>query len=102
MNRLYEFEEQTIKVLIDDSLCPECETKACVKACSLYSRGILKIEDGKPRLAVQPADAKRLGTECLACEYECWFRGRGAIRIEVPIKGLEEYRRRVGLGSGGL
>ena len=46
---------------------------------------------------VVEGDAKRLGTECLACEYECWFRGKRAIVIEAPIPGLEEYRKKLGI-----
>jgi hypothetical protein len=89
-----EFQEQTIKVIIDHSKCPECETKACIAACKTYARGMLVLKDGKP---VVEGDAKRLGTECLACEYECWFRGKRAIVIEAPIPGLEEYRKKLGI-----
>ena len=89
---MLEFEERTIKVVIDDSKCPQCQTKACLKGCSMYDRGILKLKGGKP-VVFDLEEAKRVGTECLACEYECWFRGLDAIRIEVPISGLEEYRR---------
>ena len=88
-----EFQEQTIKIVIDESKCQACETKACIAACKTYARGILILKDGIP--AVE-GDAKRLGTECLACEYECLFRGKGAIRIEAPTPGLEEYREKHG------
>lgn len=86
----YEFEEQTIKVIIDLSMCLECETKACAKACELYGRGMLVIRDGIPTLK-EDADPKRMGTECLACEEECRLRGFNAIRIEAPIPGLDEW-----------
>jgi hypothetical protein len=33
----------------------------------------------------------------LACEYACWQRGKDAIRIDVPIKGLDEYLKKRGL-----
>jgi hypothetical protein len=92
-----EFEERTIKVIIDDSKCLDCKTHVCAEACKLYDRGILVIKDGKPALGGDAEFAKRVGTECLACEYECWFRGNKAIRIEVPISGLDEYRKRHGL-----
>ena len=82
-----EFQEQTIKVIIDDEKCKTCE-------CKTYARGILVLKDGKP---VVEGDPKRLGTECLACEYECWFRGKGAIKIEAPIPGLDEYRKKHGI-----
>lgn len=93
-----EFKEKTITVKIDDSKCLACESKACIAACKLYARGILVLKDGKPVLGGTEADyAERLGTECLACEYECWFRGNSAIVIEAPIAGLDEYRRKHGL-----
>ena len=92
-----EFSERTIKVVIDDKKCVGCKTHACAAACKLYSRGILIIKDGKPALGGDAAYAERIGTECLACEYECWFRGNKAITIEALIPGLEEYRRKHGI-----
>ena len=87
-----EFEERTIKIVIDTSKCPECTSKACVEACKAYSRGILQLNDGVPSVShLSSEDIKRRGTECLGCEYECWQRGNNAIRIEVPIKGFDEY-----------
>jgi hypothetical protein len=91
------FEEKTIKVIIDESKCAGCKTHACAEACKLYSRGILVIKDGKPALGGDAAYAERVGTECLACEYECWFRGNKAITIEAPIAGLDEYRKKHGV-----
>lgn len=90
----YEFEEQTIKVIIDLSRCPECETKACAKACELFSRGMLVIRDGVPTLK-EGVDPKRMGTECLACEEECMLRGFNTIRIEAPIPGLNEWINKI-------
>jgi len=89
-----EFQEQTITVIIDDSKCEACESKACIEACKTFARGILVLKDGKP---VVEGDPKRLGPEGLACEYECWFRGKGAIKIEAPIPGLEAYRKKHGI-----
>ncbi len=94
---MQEFQEQTIKVVVDESKCKSCESKACVAACKLYARGMLVIKDGKPALTGDAEFAKRVGTECLACEYECWFRGNSAIKIEAPTPGLDEYRRKRGL-----
>ena len=88
-----EFAERTIRIVIDDALCETCVTHACVPACAQFDRGILELVDGKPGVTKSPADLKRLGTECLACEHACRMRGKGAIRIEVPIPGLDEYRR---------
>jgi hypothetical protein len=89
-----EFREQTINIVIDESNCQACESKACIAACMTYARGLLILKEGKPAV---DGDAKRLGTECLACEYECWFRGKGAIRIEAPTPGLDEYRQKHGI-----
>lgn len=91
---MYEFEFRTGRLIIDDDKCSGCETKACVAACTLYGREILEIKDGKPRLVTD--DANQRCIEDLGCEYECWARGEGAIRIELPIPGLEEYQKKVG------
>jgi hypothetical protein len=93
-----EFEEGTIKVIIDTSKCPQCQTKACIDACGLYDRAILKLNDGVPSVShLSPEEVKRRGTECLACEYACWQRGLDAIHIDVPIKGFDEYLKKRGL-----
>ena len=91
-----EFQERTISIRIDESKCEACSSKACIQACRSYSRGILTLKDGKPRVDMSPEELARKGTECLACEYECWFRGNAAIRIDVPIEGLEPYRLKHG------
>lgn len=91
-----EFKERTIKIIIDEEKCKGCTTFACVEACKTYSRGILVLKDGKPGVVLSPEELARTGTECLACEYECWFRGNSAITIEVPIEGLDEYRKKHG------
>ena len=93
-----EFEESTIKVTIDTSKCPGCTTKACVEACKVYDRGVLQLDGEVPSVsALSPDELKRKGTECLACEFACQQRGKGAIRIDVPIKGLDEYLKKRGL-----
>ena len=91
-----EFSERTIKIIIDETKCEGCETHACVAACKTFSRGILVLKDGKPAVVDSCEDLARKGTECLACEYECWFRGNSAITIEVPIAGLDEYQAKHG------
>jgi len=88
-----EFAERTITVCIDTAACGACATKACVAACETYSRGILRLSDGLPSVEhLTPSEVARKGTECLACEYECRVRGKGALSIEVPIEGLDAYR----------
>ena len=93
-----DFEETTIKVTIDTSKCPECTTKACVEACKVYDRGILQLDGEIPSVShLSPEELKRKGTECLACEFACQQRGKSAIHIDVPIKGLNEYLKKRGL-----
>ena len=91
------FEERTIKITIDEKKCLGCKTHVCAQACKTYDRGILVIKDGKPALGGDAEFAKRVGTECLACEYECWFRGTKAITIDAPIPGLDEYKKKYGV-----
>jgi hypothetical protein len=90
---MLEFAERTITVSIDTAACAACETKACVLACETYSRGILRLNGGLPSVEhLTPSEVIRKGTECLACEYECRARGKGALSIEIPIEGLDGYR----------
>jgi len=85
---MYEFKTRTGKITIDLSKCEGCKSYACVKACSLYGRNILKISGGKPQLKIDPSETKRLCIECLACEIHCHLEGNGAITITLPIPGL--------------
>lgn len=95
---MLEIKEKSITIKIDTSKCNECETKACAAACKKYARGYLEIVDGKPSVEHLSADEiLRLGTECLACEIACQFDGNKALRIEVPIEGLDEYLSKRGL-----
>ncbi|NMA70155.1 MAG: hypothetical protein GX958_12185 [Desulfitobacterium sp.] len=96
---MLEFAEKSCKVRIDTSKCDTCETKACAEACKKYARGLLGIdEQGRASVAhLTDEEVLRLGTECLACEFACKFRGNDAITIEVPVKGLDEYLEKRGL-----
>ncbi len=106
-NRL-EFNAKTAKITIDYSRCepalrnisnPSCRF-ACVNACRLYGRNILKIEGNKPVLAVtDPAEIERLDNECISCEFNCWLRGTDCITIDLPLSGLEEYREKIEKGG---
>jgi succinyl-CoA synthetase beta subunit len=87
----YTFESPTGTVTFDHAVCDTCESKVCVKTCV---RQILKLESGRPVLNVSREDAKRgRCVECLACEVECHFEGAGGGYVDLPIPGLEEYRR---------
>jgi hypothetical protein len=69
----------------DNKSDPACGF-ACVKACRLMGRNILKIENNRPVLTVtDPEELKRLDNECLACEYNCSIQGSGCINIEVRL-----------------
>jgi hypothetical protein len=92
-NRLT-FHTRKTEISIDYSRCipakegssdPSCGY-ACVKACRLYGRNILKIENSRPVLAVtDEKEIQRLDNECLSCEYSCERYGPGCIHIEIPI-----------------
>jgi hypothetical protein len=92
---LLEFECKTGKIIIDYGKCiaPVCGF-ACVKGDRYYGRNVLKIEDGRPVLATGKQEAKSLCNECIACEIQCEFYGGKAIRLELPLFGIEEYRGR--------
>jgi succinyl-CoA synthetase beta subunit len=92
------FASQTGKVVIDLTKCiaPKCGF-ACVKADRWYGRSCLKIEGGKPALAGSPEQLERLCNECLACEVECELHGGKAITIELPLYGIDEFRRKRGV-----
>ncbi len=81
------FRTRTAEVVIDLDGCvaPDCGF-ACVKACRLYGRSVLKIENGKPALAVSPQEAVRIDNECLACEIHCQWYGSGVIEVRVPVE----------------
>ena len=86
----YAFETMTGKLHIDRTKCAACVSKGCIGACGPK---ILKLEDGKPALAILPEDAKKgKCTECLACEIFCRFHEKAAIDLHLPIPGLAEYR----------
>jgi hypothetical protein len=96
-----DFNERSIKVNIDISRCLECSTKACVEACKIFDRSILQLKDGIPSVShLSPEEVIKRGTECLACEFACWKRGKQAINIDIPIKGLDQYIRGIPLTGG--
>jgi len=91
--RAYIFATLTGRIAIDQSKCSLCRTKGCVEACAYK---VLKLEEGRPVLAIPAEDAKRgKCTECLACEIFCTFHEQDAIVIHLPVAGLEEYRKRI-------
>ena len=91
----YEFPFATGKVAIDYEKCGRCGNYACVKACSLFGRNILRAEDGKPALI--SVDANTRCIEDLSCELYCQAYGNKGLKIVLDMFGLEEYRHKVGI-----
>jgi ferredoxin-like protein FixX len=78
-------------VTLDHARCRACASKACIDACV---PGILSLDDEVPVLNITRAQAKKGGcVECLACEIECHFLGNRGGYVELPIAGLEAYRK---------
>jgi len=93
LSQKLEFDSLTGKVTIDYGICGGCDLYECVKACSYYGRGILRIQNGRPVLTVGHTEAKGRCIECLACEIQCLLKANRAVKIELPIPGLDEYKR---------
>jgi hypothetical protein len=82
--RRYDF--RTGSVFVDDAKCEGCTSLACVKACSQYGGYLYRVKAGKMILGIPEEDVPRRCNECLSCEYECAARGRGALRIVLPVE----------------
>lgn len=87
-NQAYSFKTVTFgTVAIDYSKCSDCTSKVCVSSC--ISK-ILELKDNLPVLNITPEEAKKgKCIECLSCEQECYFKGNKAIKITLPIPGLD-------------
>jgi succinyl-CoA synthetase beta subunit len=89
--RLYQFETVTGgTITYDHRVCASCTSKVCVQECA---RQILSLNDeGLPELKIGHEEAQRgRCVECLACEVDCFFRGAGGGRIDLPIPGLDDH-----------
>ena len=75
----YDFSFITGHIQIDYDRCQDCENYACVKACSLFGRSILRVEDGRPVLISD--DANKHCIEDLACEFSCHEYGNKGLRL---------------------
>jgi succinyl-CoA synthetase beta subunit len=85
----YQFETVTGgTITYDHRLCATCESKVCVRECA---RQILMLnEESLPVLNITKDEAKKgRCIECLACEVDCFFKGAGGGKIELPIPGLD-------------
>ena len=92
---IFEFPFATGKVTIDYEKCKDCENYACVKACSLFGRSILRVEGGKPVLISD--DANKRCIEDLSCELYCQAYGNKGLVIVLDMFGLQKYRHKIGL-----
>ncbi len=82
----YRFATRTGTITFDHALCKDCESKACVAECPPQ---ILSAPDGLPILNITLEDAQRgKCIECLACEVECWYQGKGGAHIDLPIASV--------------
>ena len=90
---IYEFPFTTGKITIDHEQCKDCKNFACVKACSLFGRSILRVEDGKPVLTSD--DANKRCIEDLACELYCQTYGNKGLAITLDTFGIDEYRHAI-------
>ena len=79
-------------VTYDHAVCATCESKVCVKEC--VPQILTLNEEGCPVLNITLEEAKKgRCIECLACDVACYFHGAGGGYVDLPIDGLEEYRR---------
>jgi succinyl-CoA synthetase beta subunit len=92
--RPYTFETVTGgTVTFDHAVCATCESKACVEEC--VPQILTLNEEDCPVLNITLEEAQKgRCIECLACDVACYFRGAGGGYVELPIPGLEEYRKR--------
>ena len=90
---VYEFAFPTGRVTIDYSRCSKCKSYACVKACSLFGRSILRVENGKPVLISE--DANNRCIEDLSCDLYCQAYGNKGLAIWLDMFGLETYREKL-------
>lgn len=83
---------KTGKIIIDFKKCQDCRGCACVKACSLFGRGLFRIKDGRPVLIASVAEAQKACIECLACELYCCDYGNKGLTIDLDMLGLNELK----------
>lgn len=87
--KILEFEIMTGKIVIDLEKCEECQTKACIEACTanIFKREGKKIDLNMARDEIKKGEC----TETAACELECHLRGKGGLRLILPMPELDHY-----------
>ncbi len=87
--RILEIAIMTGKIVIDLDQCLGCQTKACVDACTAR---IFRRDGNGIALTMDQERIRRGGcTETMACELECQRRGRGALRLVLPMPEFDRY-----------
>jgi len=87
-------------VTINLARCEGCQTKPCLEVCRIQGGPlVLDPASGLPTLRVSLAEIERGAcVECLGCELGCELHGKGALTIELPLAGFDEYiRSRTGM-----
>ncbi len=72
------------RVYIDHAKCDEATNALLLE----FGKGIFKIENGVPVLAVTEEEVAGKNSELIACEVECRGRANDAVYVELPIEGL--------------
>jgi succinyl-CoA synthetase beta subunit len=67
---------------------PDCDAKATALLVE-HSAGVLKIDNGKPALAIAPEEAMNKDAEMIACEIECAIAGSPVVFVDLPIPGVD-------------
>ena len=73
-------------VSINLDLCDERTTAVLME----YGKGIFKLENGRPALALSEKDVAGKDSELIACEVECRHKANDAVHVHLPIRGLGE------------
>jgi hypothetical protein len=74
------------EVYLDVNHCDEATNALLLE----YGRGIFKIENGKPALALSPEEVAGKDSELIACEVECRARAQDVLYVDLSIPGLDE------------
>ncbi|MDD5287525.1 MAG: ferredoxin family protein [Dehalococcoidales bacterium] len=97
MNGL-EFAFRTGKISIDYEKCVRCTTHICIESCKKYGTTLYKLEKGNPVLIYSLDETQRRCIEDLSCELHCQSQGNKGLIMHLDMFGLDEYRKKVGLG----
>jgi hypothetical protein len=82
-------------VTIDLARCEACQAMPCLDVCRTQGGPLVRDpSSGLPTVRVSLAEIKRgVCIECLGCELDCELHGMGALTIELPLAGFDEYIR---------